>query len=47
MGKLVNQIVAALREKPIRCCYVFCALVVGVVLFILAEFLPSPYDFRH
>jgi hypothetical protein len=46
MGRLMNQVVMALREKPSRCGWVFCAIVVGVVLFTLAEFLPAPYELR-
>jgi hypothetical protein len=47
MGRLVNQLVAALREKPSRFGYVLMALVLTVVLFTLADFLPAPYDFSH
>jgi hypothetical protein len=47
MARLMNQLIGALREKPARCGYVLCALVLGVVVFILAEFLPAPYDFGH
>jgi hypothetical protein len=46
MDKLVNQVVTALREKPMRFAWVCAALVVGVVLFTLAEFLPAPYEMR-
>jgi hypothetical protein len=44
---LVNQVVGALREKPMRFGYVLCVLVLSVVVFTLADFLPSPYDFSH
>jgi hypothetical protein len=47
MGRLVNQLVVALREKPSRFGYVLMALVLTVVLFTLADFLPAPYDFSH
>jgi hypothetical protein len=47
MARLMNQMMTALREKPARCGYVLCALVLGVVLFTVAEFLPAPYDFGH
>jgi hypothetical protein len=47
MGRLVNQLVVALREKPARFGYVLIALVLSVVLFTLADFLPAPYDFSH
>jgi hypothetical protein len=51
MARLVNQlaiqVVAALREKPSRCAYVFGALAVSVVLFTMADFLPAPYDYTH
>jgi hypothetical protein len=46
MGKLVNQVVAALREKPMRFAWVCGALVLAVVLFTLADFLPAPYEMR-
>jgi hypothetical protein len=46
MGSLINQVVTALREKPSRCGWIFCAIVVGVVMFTLAEFLPAPYAMR-
>jgi len=51
MARLVSQLaarlVAALRENPSRCAYVFGALVVSVVLFTMADFLPAPYDYSH
>jgi hypothetical protein len=47
MASLVNQLVVALRDKPSRCAYVVMALVVMVVLFTLADFLPARYDFSH
>jgi hypothetical protein len=47
MATLVNQLVVAVREKPMRCGYVFAALVVGLVLFTLADVLPAPYDFSR
>jgi len=47
MAKLVSELVAALREKPSRFAYVVMALVLSVVLFTLADFLPAPYDFSH
>jgi len=45
MARLVNQLVAALREKPSRFGYVLMALVLSVVLFTFADFLPAPYEF--
>jgi hypothetical protein len=47
MARLVNQLLVALREKPSRFGYVLMALVLTVVLFTLADFLPAPYDFSH
>jgi hypothetical protein len=47
MARLLNQLVAALRDKPARFGYVLMALVLTVVLFTLADFLPAPYDFSH
>jgi len=51
MARLVNQLayrlVAAVREKPSRCAYVFGALVLSVVLFTMADFLPAPYDYSR
>jgi len=51
MASLVNQLtarlIAALREKPSRCAYVFGALVVSVALFTMADLLPAPYDYTH
>jgi hypothetical protein len=51
MASLVSQIaaqcVAALREKPWRFGYVLGALVVSVVLFTMADFLPAPYDYSR
>jgi hypothetical protein len=45
MARLVNQMVVAVREKPSRCAYVFGALVLSVILFTMADFLPAPYDY--
>jgi len=47
MAKLVSELIGALRDKPSRCGYVVVALVLSVVLFTLADFLPAPYDFSH
>ena len=47
MGRLLNQLVVALRDKPSRFGYVLMALVVTVVLYSLADVLPAPYDFSH
>jgi hypothetical protein len=47
MASLVNQLLAALREKPSRCGYVFGVLALSVVLFTMADFLPAPYDYSH
>ncbi|WP_156116811.1 hypothetical protein [Massilia sp. 9096] len=47
MSHLVAQLIAALREKPSRFGYVLAILVVSVVMFTLADFMPAPYDFSH
>jgi len=47
MAKLLSEWIAALRDKPSRFAYVVVALVLSVVLFALADFLPAPYDFSH
>ncbi len=47
MARLVNQMVVALREKPMRFGYVLAVMVLSVVVFTLADFLPAPYDFSH
>jgi hypothetical protein len=47
MARLVNQVLVGLREKPYRFGYVLCVLVLSVVVFTLADFLPAPYDFSH
>jgi hypothetical protein len=47
MASLVGQVVTALREKPSRFGYVLAVLVVSVVVFTLADFMPAPYDFSH
>jgi len=47
MASLVGQLIAALREKPSRFGYVLAVLVVSVVMFTLADFMPAPYDFSH
>jgi hypothetical protein len=47
MASLVNQVVVALREKPMRFGYVLAILVLSVVVFTLADFLPAPYDLSH
>jgi hypothetical protein len=47
MGSLVQQLITALRDKPSRFAYVLMVLVLSVVLFTLADFLPAPYDFSH
>jgi hypothetical protein len=41
MARLVNQLLA-LREKPSRFGYVLGILVLSVVVFTLADFLPRP-----
>jgi hypothetical protein len=47
MASLVNQMVGALREQPVRCAvrcaYVAGALLALVVLVALVDFLPAPY----
>ena len=45
--QLTNQLVIALREKPSRFGYVLGVLVVSVVAFTMADFLPAPYDYSH
>lgn len=47
MARVVNELIGALREKPSRFAYVVVALVLSVVLFTLADFLPAPYDFSR
>jgi hypothetical protein len=47
MTRLVSELVTALRDKPSRFAYVILALVLSLVLFTLADFLPAPYDFSH
>jgi hypothetical protein len=47
MARLVNRLVVALREKPMRCGYLLGALVLAVILFSMADLLPAPYDFGH
>ena len=47
MASLVNQLLVALREKPSRFGYVLAVLALSVVVFTMADFLPSPYDFSH
>ena len=47
VADLAVQLVAALREKPMRFGYVLLALVLSVVLFSMADFLPAPYDMTH
>lgn len=47
VAHLAMHLVAALREKPSRFGYVLMALVLTVVLFSMAEFLPAPYDMSH
>jgi hypothetical protein len=47
MASLVGQVVTALRERPSRFGYVLAILVVSVVVFTLADFMPAPYDFSH
>jgi hypothetical protein len=39
--------VVALRDKPTRFGYVLMALVLMVVMFTMADFLPAPYDFSR
>jgi len=46
MAKLVNRVINALRENPIRSsAWLFGGLVVVVVMFTFADILPAPYDF--
>lgn len=47
VAHLAAQLIAALREKPMRFGYVLMALVLTVVLFSMADFLPAPYDMSH
>ena len=47
MASLMVQLLAALRERPMRVGYVLMALVLSVVLFSLADVLPAPYDLHH
>jgi hypothetical protein len=48
MASLVNQLVVAVREKPVRCGYVVAACFLAVVvMFALVDFMPAPYDFSH
>jgi hypothetical protein len=47
MASLVHQLVVVLREKPMRFGYVLMALVLSVIVFTLADFLPAPYDLSH
>jgi hypothetical protein len=47
MTSLVNRMVVALRDKPARFGYVLMALVLMVVMFTMADFLPAPYDFSR
>jgi hypothetical protein len=47
MANLVSELIVALRDKPSRFAYVVVALVLSVVLFTLADFLPAPYDFSR
>ena len=47
MASLVNRMVGALRDKPSRFGYVLIALVLVVVMFTMADFLPAPYDFSR
>jgi hypothetical protein len=47
MARLVNQMVVALREKPMRFGYVLAVMVLTVIVFTLADFLPAPYDMTH
>jgi len=44
---MVHRMIEALREKPSRAAYVLGFLLVSVVLFSLADFLPAPYDFSR
>ena len=47
MSRLMHQMLAALREKPSRCGYVLGALLIALLVFALADFLPAPYDLRR
>jgi len=47
MASLVNRMVVGLRDKPSRFGYVLIALVMVVVMFTMADFLPAPYDFSR
>lgn len=47
MASLVNHLVVALRQKPMRFGYVLAVLVVSVVLFTYPDVLPAPYDFSR
>jgi hypothetical protein len=47
MASLVNRMVEALRDKPSRFGYVLIVLVMVVVMFTMADFLPAPYDFSR
>jgi hypothetical protein len=47
MAILVDRMVGALREKPMRIGYVLAALVVFAVLYSLADMLPAPYEVRR
>jgi hypothetical protein len=47
MARVVSELIGALREKPSRFAYVVVALVLSIVAFTLADFLPAPYDFSH
>ena len=47
MVQLVGRPVDALRERPMRFGYVLMALVLGVVVFSLSDYLPAPYDMSH
>jgi hypothetical protein len=51
MARLVahfaTQLITALRDKPARFSYVVMALVLTVILFTMADFLPAPYDLSH
>jgi hypothetical protein len=47
MARLVNLMVVALREKPMRFGYVLAVMVLSVIVFTLADVLPAPYDMGH
>jgi hypothetical protein len=51
MARLVahfaTQLITALRDKPSRFSYVVLALLLTVILFTMADFLPAPYDLTH